>query len=545
MSLKVTTFGQVFIKFAIFMKRSNFIKKLSGGIAVSAFLPAFTFCENNSQAMIPEGNYNVNAGFNADVDVELTANGNNIQVLSGNKTGVYSYMLNVLKANNATVENLPGSWLGPVFRVKPGQKIRIRFKNQLPRESVIHWHGLHIPPEMDGHPMYAIDNGEQYVYEFEVNNRPGTYWFHPHPDKITGPQVYRGLAGMFIVEDDENDLPAKEFDVPLIIQDRIFNENNQLVYLQNNPMSRMQGFLGDRIAVNGIPENNMQVSKATYRFRVLNGSNTRIYKLAWSDGSDVIVIGSDGGLLPQPVRKPYLMLAPGERAEIWKDFSGMNADDEVWLQSLPFNDGTSMGMGGGMMGGRMMSGSGPANGAAFDICKFTVTSESGERKSLPSAFQTISSIRESEAVNAASPRQFRFYNQRMQWVINGETFGMREVADWEKVKLNTTEIWEFINGDDGRGMGMMQDMMRMPHPVHLHGLQFQIIDRDISGVSVDSWETVKDGFVDDGWQDTFLLMPGMKVKIALKFEDFTGIFVYHCHNLEHEDMGMMRNYEVI
>ena len=131
----------------------------------------------------------------------------------------------------------------------------------------------------------------------------------------------------------------------------------------------------------------------------------------------------------------------------------------------------------------------------------------------------------------------------MQWVINGETFEMKEVADWEKVQLNTTEIWEFINGDGG-GMGMMQDMMQMPHPVHLHGLQFQIIDRDISGMRADSWDTVKDGFVDDGWQDTFLLMPGMRVKIALRFEDYTGLYIYHCHNLEHEDMGMMRNYEV-
>jgi FtsP/CotA-like multicopper oxidase with cupredoxin domain len=121
---------------------------------------------------------------------------------------------------------------------------------------------------------------------------------------------------------------------------------------------------------------------------------------------------------------------------------------------------------------------------------------------------------------------------------------MTEVAEWEKVKLNTTEMWEFINSDNGRGMGMMQDMMRMPHPVHLHGLQFQIIEREVSGMQRAVWESVKDGFMDDGWQDTFLLMPGMKVKIMMKFEDFKGIYVYHCHNLEHEDMGMMRNYEV-
>ncbi len=522
------------------MKRYKFLRNFTYGLAAFSILPSMTYCESGSELNATSAGNTIDESFNPDLDIELTAAQRNLQVLPGNKTEVYSYVSDILKAENATVENLPGSWLGPVFRVKQGQKVRVRFKNQLPRESVIHWHGLHIPPEMDGHPMYAIKNGEQYIYEFEVNNRPGTYWFHPHPDKITGPQVYQGLAGMFIVEGNENDLPAGKYDIPLIIQDRIFDSSNRLVYMQNNPMSQMQGFLGNRIVVNGNPENNIQVSESTYRFRVLNGSNSRIYKMAWSDGSDVIVIGTDGGLLPQPVRKPYLMLAPGERAEIWKDFSGMNADDEVWLQSLPFSDGTSMGMGGGMMGG-----SGPANGIAFDICKFTVTSESGERKSLPSAFQTISSIRESEAVNATSPRQFRFYNQRMQWVINGETFGMKEVADWEQVKLNTTEIWEFINGDSGRGMGMMQDMMRMPHPVHLHGLQFQITNRDISGVSADSWETVRDGFVDDGWQDTFLLMPGMKVKIALKFEDFTGIFVYHCHNLEHEDMGMMRNYEVI
>lgn len=526
------------------MNRNEFLRNLSHGVVTMSFLPLLTFCKSGNKSEPKTGN-SINENFNADLDVELTAVQKKIQVLSGAATSVFSYNSNILKAEKAAVENLPGSWLGPVFRVKQGQKIRVRFKNQLPRESVIHWHGLHIPPEMDGHPMYAIDNGQQYIYEFEVNNRPGTYWFHPHPDKITGPQVYQGLAGMFIVEENENNLPSGKYDLPLIIQDRIFDGNNQLVYMQNSPMNQMQGFLGDRIVVNGNSENNLQVSKSTYRFRILNGSNSRIYKLAWSDSSDVIVIGTDGGLLSEPVRKPYVMLSPGERIEIWKDFSEMRSGGQIYLQSLPFNAGTSMGMGGGMMGGRMMQAAGPANGTRFDICAFTITSESGEKLALPSAFQKISSIQVPEAVNSASPRQFRFYNKRMQWVINGKTFGMKEVADWEKVKLNTTEIWEFINGDDGRGMGMMQDMMRMPHPVHLHGLQFQIINRDISGASADSWNTVKDGFIDDGWQDTFLLMPGMKVKIALKFEDFTGIYVYHCHNLEHEDMGMMRNFEVV
>jgi len=491
------------------MKRSQFINTVFHGVTAATVMPALSFCSSIGSDDNMSGNYSINPGFSPDVDVELTAAPAEMQILSGNKTDVFSYKLNILKGENGVVENLPESYLGPVFRVKQGQKIRVRFKNQLPGESIIHWHGLHIPPEMDGHPMHAVGDGNQYVYEFEVNNRPGTYWFHPHPDKITGPQVYQGLAGLFIVEDDDDNLPSPLFELPVIIQDRTFDSNNQLVYGQNSPMNMMTGFLGNRILVNGTPSENFNVSQSGYRLRALNGSNSRIYKLAWSDGSDVIVIGADGGLLSQPVRKPYLMLAPGQRADIWKDFSQINPGEQIVLESLPFNDGSSMGMGGGMMGGQMMQSAGPANGTGFDICNFTVTAETDEQKSLPASFQYIPRIEESEAENASAPRQFRFFNQQMKWVINGETFEMREVADWEKVKLNTTEIWEFINGDDGRGMGMMQDMMRMPHPIHLHGLQFQIISRDPSGVSPGSWETVKDGFVDEGWQDTFLLMPGM------------------------------------
>lgn len=536
------------------MDRKQFLKKSAKGVALTTLLPSLAFCSGNGQPKTVRGSYTITGSFEPDIDIELTASPSELQLFSGDQTKIYSYRSKLLKGEQHSLEALEGSYLGPVIRIKQGQKIRVRFKNRLPRESVIHWHGLHIPPEMDGHPMYAIKNGEQYIYEFEVNNRPGTYWFHPHPDKITGPQVYRGLAGLFIVEGENNGLPSGEFDIPLIIQDRTFGNNNRLIYLQNNRMSRMQGFLGNQIMVNGSPERTMEISKSTYRLRVLNGSNARIYKLAWDDGEDVTVIGTDGGLLPAPVKKPYLMLAPGQRAEIWKDFSKTENTGGTRLQSLAFNDGLSMGMGGGMRGrgrmgrgmmGGMMQPEGIQNGIPFEVARFKITNSGGNSKTLPASFSAIKKIDPAEAVNSNTPRQFYFYNQRMQWVINGETFGMTEVADWEKVKLNTTEIWEFINGDGGRGMGMMQDMMRMPHPVHLHGLQFQIIERDVSGMQRAVWETVKDGFMDDGWQDTFLLMPGMKVKIRLKFEDFKGIYVYHCHNLEHEDMGMMRNYEVI
>ncbi|GET25855.1 multicopper oxidase family protein [Prolixibacter sp. NT017] len=487
----------------------------------------------------------LNKNFPADIDLEFTASPDQVQLLNGSKTNVYTYQTRILKAENASVDKLPGSYLGPVIRVKQGQNVRVRFKNQLPRESVIHWHGLHIPQKMDGHPMYAIDKGGEFVYEFTVNNRPGTYWFHPHPDKYTGPQVYYGLAGLFIVEGDETGLPDGEYDVPLVIQDRKIDADNQLVYLDGGRMARMQGFLGDRILVNGQPDWNLDVKKGTYRLRILNGSNSRIYKLAWSDGSDIVAIGTDGGLLEKPVTRPYLMLSPGERIEIWKDFSSHNDGEEVRLKSLSFKTGSPMG-GGGMMGGMMGGGQQQTpNGTAFDLASFQVTPQAGVQKELPAAFAKHRILSPSDAVNANNPRTFHFSFERMQWVINGETFEMMGVADWEKVKLNTTEIWEFINGGGSRGMGRMGNMMQMPHPVHLHGLQFRIIDRDVSDMSASVWESVKDGFVDQGWQDTFLLMPGMKVQAVMKFEDFTGIFVYHCHNLEHEDMGMMRNYEVI
>lgn len=276
----------------------------------------------------------------------------------------------------------------------------------------------------------------------------------------------------------------------------------------------------------------------------MNGSNSRIYKLAWNDGSDIIAIGTDGGLLEEPVARPYIMLAPGERVDVWKDFSGIDKGEEVILKSLPFDPGTNIGMG-GMMGGGMQSARGAENGVEIDLFAFSVTNEQGYQNELPAQLPEVEKINESEAVNTNSPRRFHFTFERMQWVINGETFGMREVADWEKVKLNTTEIWEFINGNNGGGMGMMNNMMQMPHPVHLHGLQFQIIGRDISEIDPSAWETVKDGFIDEGCQDTFLLLPGMKAKVIMRFRDFTGMYVYHCHNLEHEDMGMMRNYEVV
>ena len=523
-------------------------------------MPLFAFCTHGAQSNQSNSNRVINELFEADVDISITAKPSEAQLFEGPKTAVYRYEAELIKGDKNSLQEIPYSYLAPIIRVKPQQKIRVRFHNELPDESIIHWHGLHVPHEMDGHPVSVIKNGEQYIYEFVVDNRPGTYWFHPHPHGQTGPQVYNGLAGLFIVEDDRDDLPTNEYEVPIVIQDRRFDASNQLVYLENNMMDRMIGFLGDEIIINGASDTSMEVKKGTYRFRVLNGSNSRIYKIAWSDGTDLTVIGNDGGLLSKPTDKPYIMLSPGERIDVWRNFSSADTNQEISLNSLSFDNATAMGMmgGGGRRGGGMMGRGGMMgdrsnlsdsyidNGEPLTLYSFIVTDEQGTVVPLPTAFDAIEQIDLAEAVNRDRPRQFDFHFQRMEWLINGRTFEMTEVADWEKVKLNTTEVWEFTNsGGGGMGRGGMGGMMQMPHPVHIHALQFQIIERDVSQVSPSVWNSMKDGFIDEGWQDTFLLLPGMRVKVAMRFEDFTGLFIYHCHNLEHEDMGMMRNYEVV
>jgi hypothetical protein len=265
----------------------------------------------------------------------------------------------------------------------------------------------------------------------------------------------------------------------------------------------------------------------------------------------VTVIGTDGGLLEKPVDMPYIMLGPGERVELWTEFSKMKVKSELTLKSLFFYGGMMNGMRGrmramgSMMGrrgrGRQMMDRNLAlpNGAELPILKVRVDRKEKVKDTLPDRLSIIDRYQIEKTVNRHNPRVFNFVMQMMRWTINGRVFEMTNVDDYEIVRLNTTEVWEFAN--ESVGMGMM-DMMQMPHPVHVHALQFQVIERRVDHTQSSFWETVKDGFIDVGWKDTILLMPGMRMKILLKFEDYNGLFLYHCHNLEHEDMGMMRNY---
>ncbi|MEI6245967.1 MAG: multicopper oxidase domain-containing protein, partial [Acidobacteriota bacterium] len=249
------------------------------------------------------------------MDLTLTASPGDVNVLPGVPTQVWRYTGALLKGPADTLQVLPGSYLGPVIRLRTGQRVRIRFVNKLGEPSIVHWHGLDVPELADGHPRLAVGDGQQYVYEFTVTNRAGTYWYHPHPHMRTAPQVYKGLAGLVVVRDAAEDalsLPSGEAEVFCVLQDRRFDVRNQFVYAAGGMMAGMNGYLGDRVVVNGQPAAIRDVDTGWVRVRLLNGSNARIYKLAWSHGAPITVIGGDGGLLERPLTRPTLTLGPGQ-----------------------------------------------------------------------------------------------------------------------------------------------------------------------------------------------------------------------------------------
>jgi len=483
------------------------------------------------------------SSFVPDVEVALRAVAGDVQILSGARTRVWTYGGRVVKGPPETLQELPGSYLGPSIRVRTGQKVRIRFTNELPERTIVHWHGLHVPAPMDGHPRSMIAPGQTYVYEFEVVNRAGTYWYHPHHHNRTGPQVYAGLAGLLIVSDDVEaalGLPSGKEEICCVLQDRAFDPRNQLVYSVGMPMEQMRGFLGDRMLVNGQEQPSFALATRAYRVRLLNGSNSRIYKLAWDDGTAMTIIGTDGGLLEQPVRRPFLTLAPGERADLILDLSQHRIGSNLALRSLPFSGvESSMGMGMGRGMGRMMRGaSALPNGAPLSILTVRVQRRETSDFHLPAKLSTFDGSWQPTEAGRVTPRVFTVTTGGMQWLLNDRTFDMESVAPNETVSLGAKEVWEFAN----LGGGMMG--MRMAHPLHLHGRQFRVLNRQVDPRVSQGSESLRAGFTDEGWKDTVLVMPGERVRVLIHFTRYQGLFLYHCHNLEHEDMGMMRNYRV-
>ena len=409
---------------------------------------------------------------------------------------------------STAVSAINGGVPGPTIRVRRGQEFAARVQNSLAEPLVLHWHGLLAPERMDGHPRDQVAAGQSYQVRFPVSQRAGTCWYHAHTDQLTAEQAYAGVAGFFIIDDPAEaafGLPSGNHDVPLVFADKRVSTSRQLVYAPSM-MDVMTGYLGDVMLVNGTPDAWLSVDRGLYRLRLLNGSNARIYKVALSDGRPFHLIGTDGGLLPAPVSATSAMLAPGQRLEILLDFSPYAAGASVVLKSLPFAGS------GGMMGG-------PQQGTEMNLLRFYVDSTATGNATVPAVLQPLTPLTSAQAKRT---RVFTIGMSGMVHTINGQTFSMQR-TDFS-VPFGDVEIWEYRNTSTE------------PHPMHAHAALCQVLSRS---------STASLAPEDSGWKDTVLVNAGETVRVLTRFDTHPGLFVHHCHNLEHEDSGMMQNFQVL
>jgi blue copper oxidase len=494
------------------MKRREFVKLSAGAASILAMPTALQSCMNN-----------MNMDMNMAVDAVPVIEGAFSAPLSfpGVMTTNFSMTAKsnaaaLINTQSASVLGYANGILGPTIKVNTGGNVSIPFQNQLSEETNIHWHGLLVPANMDGHPKDLVNSGANFNYNLPIDQRAGTYWYHPHPHGKTAKQVFMGLAGFFIVNDAEEqalNLPSGDQELLLVIQDKRI-KNSQLNYAPTMG-EVMTGYTGEYILVNGSNAPFHNVATRYYRLRVLNGSTARMYNLALSDNQAFDVIGADGGLLAQPVSVTSLMLAPGERADILVSFKSYAIGTEVYLVNKTFNGGAQ---------GKQ----------EFKIMKFVVNQQVNDSFNKPSQLSTIQPLSASSAVKTRTMKIKGMMEGNGNMNMGGMGSGMHTINDKvydiarvdETVKAGDTEIWEFDNsaGDE-------------IHPMHIHAVQFQVLSRTGGRGALIATE--------QGWKDTVLVMPGEKVRVIMTFPQKKGLFVFHCHNLEHEDDGMMLNFEIV
>ena len=489
------------------------------------------------------------------------------EVVPGKPTALLAY----------EVEHQGRRLLNPLIRLKTGGKINAVFWNGIAETSIIHWHGLIVDSNNDGHPHYAVAGGATYEYNFVVPNRAATYWYHPHPHHLTGKQVYLGLGGLFIVEDDEElalqkalDLKFGETDVPLVLHDRRIDAQGGLVFAPTED-EKADGFLGSQVLVNWTPTPYFEAATRIHRFRILNASNARVYKLAFHAGTQAIdfqLIGNDGGLIERPQTVREVFLSPAERIDVLLDLRNTKVGDAITLVSGAFDamehedgppaadkpvdaaiDTTPADKGAHAMHGSPAKASSPAPvpvaaenaqqksdipeiGVAMELMRIHVRRKENYTRSVPATLSKIIPI----AATYGTARIFTLDHVKMVWRINGLTYQNEKTPI--TVKRGATEVWEIRNA-----------VASMPHPFHIHGFQFQVVDRKSSPDQQQKLAVNDRGLAasDLGWKDTVLVWPGESVCIVIDFtHPFIGdqVYMIHCHNLEHEDQGMMLNLKV-
>lgn len=429
---------------------------------------------------------------------------------------------------------------GPTIEVRRHQPVIVEWANQLPSKhflpidhtihgagpavpevrSIVHVHGARVPPQSDGYPENWYVPGQS-LSSFYPNPQDATMlWYHDHSMAITRLNMYAGLFGLYIVRDEMEDalnLPKGRYEIPLLLCDRSFRADAQLYYPVSGDPEKpwIPEFFGSAILANGALYPFVDVEPRRYRFRLVNASNSAFLYLALSNRQSFWQIGSDQGLLPAPVELNRLTLAPGERADLILDFK-----PHVGKRIVLHSD-------------------------RFTICQFRVANTAvADNSSLPPRLRPVERIPESAAIKT---RPLTLIDQgdpddptaiALPMLLNN--------AYWhdpvtENPTLGTTEIWSLINLTDDT------------HPIHLHQVRFQILDRRAFDVFTYQNENrlhytaaaVPPDANELGWKDTVRADPGMVTRIIIRFEGFAGRFVWHCHVLEHEDFEMMRPYDIL
>lgn len=425
--------------------------------------------------------------------VDATTDYYNLSMQAGTKQ--------IVPGLNTTIWGYSGNFPGPTIKARHNRRVVVRQTNNLTVDLSVHLHGGHTPPTSDGHPTDIIAPGNFKDYSYPNDQLPATLWYHDHTMDFTGRNVYNGLAGFYILTDDFEDslpLPKGRYEIPLVIQDKTFNADGSLFY-NNTGMTRMNGFQGQQILTNGVIQPYHYVQRRKYRFRLLNGSNARIYEFALSNNQQFIQIGSDGGLLSAPVSRSSIVLGPGERVDVIIDFAETNRGTNVILQNLR------------------------GTGATSEVMQFRIMPWLYGKDN--SRIPTV--LRQVDRIPASSASVTRNFTLNVTGGMGGPIFSFNNqpfspTRIDANPQLNATEIWAFRSLTD------------MAHPIHIHDISWQILD--VNGNPPPAWDL--------GWKDTFLVPPQGTVRAIGKFINHIGDYVFHCHILEHEDFAMMGQFRV-
>lgn len=473
------------------------------------------------------------ATLRTDAPLQLEAAAVKLDLFGGATTTIWAYRTR--DASGRTV-------LNPTLLATRGGTVDVTLDNVLAEDTTIHWHGLSLDEANDGSGLHPVAAGTRRRYRFAVPNRAGLYWYHAHPHLRTGRQLQMGLAGLLVVEDEEEralrahlDLPWGDRDRILMLTDKQVGADNAIAYRDG-----ADDWIGNRMLVNWSPEPILDVAPATHRFRMINVANARVLRPAFLHEGRPLpmrLLGTDGGLLDRPQTLDDLFLAPAQRADVLVDFSSLPPGAAVVLHSLAYTPMENEDETGPLAPAMMAEHPGAAMmGEAIDLALLRIAGAASPPVEPPERLSALPAL--------ADTRDWTLRPIRLttdadgNWLINGMNFHTHGHAPAFAVKRGAREVWEIRN-----------NISSMPHPIHLHGVQFRVVSRSISPMDIRARALGADGCgpQDLGLLDTVLVWPGEIVRIAIDFaQPYTGTqrYMLHCHNLEHEDMGMMLTFAV-